>query len=529
MTAVPHSTSTATRIRWIALAATFVLILPIWLVDIVPTQDGPIHLTQGAMIAWFGWGGALAEPIATFYQWNPRIEPNYSVYVILAALIRVLGDPLVAQSVYLTLYGLFFVLTAYWTAKAETDRPILPFLLLLPIAFGLFIHFGFFNYALGFPAFLAFAALWRRIGETRTVFRFLILAVTLFLLGLTHLSTLVAACLLLAAGGIARAIEMLRTSDRRVAAWQFVKDGVWSGAAAAPALGLIVAFLIAYPAATVPASNLRYSIRSVMRRLLTFEYFFSFTWWEVVALAPLIAALIFLVLAAFRRWRSGDLVWPIFVVLIVLVSVLDLKTAQGVPLAERLAAYSWIGAALAIASRQPSIAVARAVGLVAFASLVAQSALRTVAYQSWSQTSRVVLDAGKRFPGQSFVAADLMGRLSANYSWRVQPGVHIHQLAAISSRGVGMGSSLPSMRYYGYYPLRYVPEQDFLFAAPEWEEKPELTSLIAFRRAHKGAPGVLILLGGAGENSVSLAGFHGYDDCTASENTKRSVLVCRSK
>ncbi|MGL4290534.1 MAG: hypothetical protein ACRCVA_29555, partial [Phreatobacter sp.] len=134
--AEPAPVSTATGFALICLAVALVLIVPVWLVDIVPTQDGPIHLTQADMIARFGWGGALSEPTRTFYEWNARIEPNYSVYIILAALIRMTGDTLVAQSVYLTLYGLFSVLAAYWAARAETDRPLLPFLLLLPIAFG---------------------------------------------------------------------------------------------------------------------------------------------------------------------------------------------------------------------------------------------------------------------------------------------------------------------------------------------------------------------------------------------------------
>jgi hypothetical protein len=31
---------------------------PVWLVKLVPTQDGPVHLAQADLIARFGWGGA---------------------------------------------------------------------------------------------------------------------------------------------------------------------------------------------------------------------------------------------------------------------------------------------------------------------------------------------------------------------------------------------------------------------------------------------------------------------------------------
>jgi hypothetical protein len=41
---------------------------PLWLVKLVPTQDGPVHLAQADLIARFGWGGALEGPAAYFYQ-----------------------------------------------------------------------------------------------------------------------------------------------------------------------------------------------------------------------------------------------------------------------------------------------------------------------------------------------------------------------------------------------------------------------------------------------------------------------------
>src|ERR1700745_2342787 len=94
------------------LCAVLVVLLDaaVWLVKLVPTRDGPVHLAQADLIARFGWGGALAEPAATFYQWNPRIEPNSAIYLLLAGLIRLSGDALMANTLFLSLYGLI------WTA-----------------------------------------------------------------------------------------------------------------------------------------------------------------------------------------------------------------------------------------------------------------------------------------------------------------------------------------------------------------------------------------------------------------------------
>jgi hypothetical protein len=124
---------------------------PLWLVKLVPTQDGPVHLAQADLIARFGWGGALEGPAAYFYQWNPRIEPNSAIYLLLAGLIRLTGDALLAHTLFLSLYGLLWIVAAYAVSRAETERPLLPMLLLLPLAFGVFIHWGFYNFALGVP------------------------------------------------------------------------------------------------------------------------------------------------------------------------------------------------------------------------------------------------------------------------------------------------------------------------------------------------------------------------------------------
>src|SRR6478752_10727200 len=168
----PRKTTTflATALLFAALAV--LLDGPIWLVKLVPTQDGPVHLAQADLIARFGWGGALQEPAASFYQWNPRIEPNSAIYLLLAGLIRLTGDALIANSLFLSLYGLLWIGAAYVACRSETERPVLPTLLMLPLAFGVFIHWGFYNFALGVPMFLLFASYWRSVGERRNAITF---------------------------------------------------------------------------------------------------------------------------------------------------------------------------------------------------------------------------------------------------------------------------------------------------------------------------------------------------------------------
>src|SRR3984957_7626605 len=299
--AVPRVNAAAIATAALLFAA-LVLLLdgPVWLVTLVPTQDGPVHLAQSDLIARFGWGGALSEPAASFYQWNPRIEPNFAIYAAIAGLIRLTGDALLANSIFLMLYGLVWVVAAFAIGHTESKRPTLAVLLLLPLAFGRFIHLGFYNYALGVPLFLLFAVFRRRLAGRHDVAALVATAVFLLALCMTHVTAAGVACLLLAAEGLATAIGALRRSGPRIAARRFVIDGAWAFAAALPTLLLVGSFMIAYSGLSgeVPGRL------QLIPRLMGASYLFSFSWWEVVALAPLLAAVAVAAVTTLLRIRS---------------------------------------------------------------------------------------------------------------------------------------------------------------------------------------------------------------------------------
>ena len=515
----------ATALLFAALAV--LLDGPIWLVKLVPTQDGPVHLAQADLIARFGWGGALQEPAASFYQWNPRIEPNSAIYLLLAGLIRLTGDALIANSLFLSLYGLLWIAAAYAVSRVETERPILPMLLLLPLAFGVFIHWGFYNFALGVPLFLLFASFWRSMRERGDAIAFAATALFLAALYLTHITSVVAACLLLAADGVARAIRTLDRSGFRAAGKQLMIDGAWAAAAALPVLLLIASFLLAYQNIPGEPAGIEGGLAQILRRIVAATYLFTFTWWEVVALAPLLAALVIAGVAALRRIRSGDLMWPVFFVLVVLLSLLNLKTGSAL-LSERLAPYSFIAIVMAIASRQPGAALVRTLCIAAIAGLIGQTAIRSVAYKSWAPTLESELAAGRDNPGKTFANADLIAlRNSALFGWRIRPTLHAAQTAALTARGAGLSSTLPSTRYFGYFPLQYVATHDFMRATSDWESDPDAAAVAKFRNANQGAPQVMIV-SSSDEDGSAHAGNLGYGDCKASSDGARKITVCKS-
>jgi hypothetical protein len=500
---------------------------PVWLVKLVPTQDGPVHLAQADLIARFGWGGALQEPAASFYQWNPRIEPNSAIYLLLAGLIRLTGDALMANTLFLSLYGLLWIAAAFVVCRSETERPMLPVLLLLPLAFGVFIHWGFYNYALGVPLFLLFAAFWQKARERGNAITFITTALFLGALCLTHLTAVIAACLLLAADGLARAIRTLDRSGVGVAIRQLITDGAWAAAAALPVLLITVSFLMAYHNIPGEAAGTDGGLTQILRRIAAATYLFSFTWWEVVALAPLLAALAIAGVVALRRISSGDLMWPIFFGLIVLLSLLNLKTGTAL-LSERLAPFTWIAVVMTIASRQPSAALVRTLCLAALAGLIGQTAIRSLAYKSWAAALESELAAGRDNPDETFASADLIAlRSSALFAWRVRPTLHAAQTAALAAHGAGLSSPLPSTRYFGYFPLQYVEARDFMRASSDWESEPDAASMASFRNSNQGAPHVLIV-SSSDDSGRALASKLGYGDCKASDSGARQIAVCKT-
>lgn len=110
--------------------------------------DRPVQLGQHAR-----------GPAATFYQWNSRIRPNSAIYLLLAGQS---GSP--ARCLDFANFAIHSRSVACFgspqrcaVGRAETE-PLLPILLLLPLAFWRLVRLGFYNFSLGVPLFLLFAS-----------------------------------------------------------------------------------------------------------------------------------------------------------------------------------------------------------------------------------------------------------------------------------------------------------------------------------------------------------------------------------
>jgi hypothetical protein len=336
----------------------------------------------------------------------------------------------------------------------------------------------------------------------------------------------VAACLLLAADGIARAVDTFERAGAKAATRRLLIDGAWAAASALPILLLIASFMLAYQNIPGETASTEGGITQIIRRIVAATYLFTFSWWEVVALVPVFGALAVAGFAALRRFRSGDLLWPAFLVLVVGLSLLNLKLGAAL-LSERLAPFSGVAIVLIIASRQPAPALVRMLCLAALSGLVGQTAVRAIAYKSWAPVLESELAAGRDNPGQTFANADLIAQRDSHlFAWRIRPTLHAAQTAALASHGVGLSSPLPSTRYFGYFPLQYVEARDFMRATPDWQDAPDVASVAKFRASNRGAPQVLIVSASDADGTAFASRF-GYGDCRTTDTGAREINVCK--
>jgi len=186
----------------------FLFALSFWVVRYVPTQDGPAHLANAALLADVAAHGANAN---YYVDWRPL--PNWTYYAVVAPLAAALG-PFFAEKVFLTLYLLAFAGALWALARAAGAATAAGALAALPLAVSYPFHLGFFNYMLGAAAALwGFAFFWRR--RDRLAWRdavalalvavfayFCHLLAALLLLGMVFLGNLLAAALPSWRGGV---------------------------------------------------------------------------------------------------------------------------------------------------------------------------------------------------------------------------------------------------------------------------------------------------------------------------------------
>jgi hypothetical protein len=514
------------------LLAVALLIGPLLLVPIVPTQDGPFHLAQSQWLAEFGWRGERSALVARFMEWNPRIDPYIGPYPLLAGLLWLGVDTLLAYKAIFVLYGLLW-LASTWVIARGSRQPVIALLLCAPLAFGQFLHAGFLNYVYGLLGFFVFAALRQGTSHWRPAPRALLTMAAGTVLAIMHFVAIIAGVLFVCAEFIASWTETRRGSSSDQRRSKLKTEVLVPALAILPALALAMAFLWATRHQSSVADVPHMSWPLGLKSLLTADHLVAYQRVEMVwALACLLALLGVSVCAWQLRhepWSTRARQWGWFAVLVAVVTVIEVRNAQGVSFSQRLVPLAWAAVAfvlserLSLQARSWWVRFGPALLMLMWVGLLGQTVTRIQAYSAWAEPLMAVWQAGLSRPQQTFVSSIAAGSVHQDHpSLRVQPLLHANQLAAVASHGVGLSSPVNSTLIFGYAPLRYRLDNDWFATWPNWEARPQDgPAFDVYSDRHAGAPSVYLVSGEA-QAAAQLAQSKGMSACTHD----RSVLVC---
>ena len=169
----------ASRIFYLLLVAQ---LLPIWLVEVFPSQDGPAHAYHAAVLGELLSGGG---PMAGLHELRAWVTPYCSVHYLLAGL-GGLMDPITADKVMVTVLALGFCLAMRYLARSiNPDNHWAP-LLAFPFALNKYVYLGYYNFTLGLVLLVLLAGVWQRGFGRWTRRRTVALHLAALLLLVTH-------------------------------------------------------------------------------------------------------------------------------------------------------------------------------------------------------------------------------------------------------------------------------------------------------------------------------------------------------
>jgi hypothetical protein len=141
-------------------------LVPFWMVDRVPTTDGPSHVYN----AWIQLHlhDARHPLLARFFEIDPRPLPNWTAQAALVSLLAVLppATPETAEKVLVSAYVVLLLWAArFFVISVDPERSWLSFLA-FPFAVHWGFHIGFYSFSLGVAFWLLTLGVWWR-GRSR--------------------------------------------------------------------------------------------------------------------------------------------------------------------------------------------------------------------------------------------------------------------------------------------------------------------------------------------------------------------------
>ncbi len=278
------------------LACALLNLAPLLYFRFVPSNDGPTHVYNAAMLRlfWFAPGG----PASNTFAWNTALPPNLLTHSALALLISVLS-PVTAERVLVLSYALLLPIAFRYFLRSVSSRTYGLEFLSLAFVYSSHLHWGFYNFLFSLVLFLVATGYWihnRHNASFRSIATLTFFSVLLYF---SHPVGL---------------IEFWIVCGAITVYERFGEKGSWSGLKLlSPALLISGALYLHYSLARIPSPGEFTdwpTVRYAASLLLTFSPLASYSVWQrVIALAiPLL--LFALAAVVLKRERFAALVNP---------------------------------------------------------------------------------------------------------------------------------------------------------------------------------------------------------------------------
>jgi hypothetical protein len=195
MSSDPNPTRRPENLLFLALLAAH--LVPVWAFRYFPSQDGPAHLENAAILR--DYHDPDRPLLRTYYHLNTQPDPNWFSHLLLVGLLNV-APPLLAEKILLTLYWTLLPMAVRYAVRSV--RPDAGYLAVLafPFADNLFLHMGFYNFCFSLAFWFLVVGYWLRHRERFNVSRTLVLTALVMSLYFCHLVAVAAAGLTVGIG-----------------------------------------------------------------------------------------------------------------------------------------------------------------------------------------------------------------------------------------------------------------------------------------------------------------------------------------
>jgi hypothetical protein len=221
-------------------AAILANLAPVIWFTFLPTRDGPTHTYTAALIRSVIVGDA--GPAGDLVIWTPAPVPNWLGHAIMSVSGIIVG-PWLTERVLIALIVFSIPMALRYAVRSISERPTGLEFLALPLAWGLHLHWGFYNFCLSLAMYLCSVGYWLRHRKNFGVRQSAIWAVCLVLTyfagaqALLHVVLTVAILIGLSVDPVER-----------------IRRAVRAGVAAVPAAALFLLFVVHRPSGLEPAT-----------------------------------------------------------------------------------------------------------------------------------------------------------------------------------------------------------------------------------------------------------------------------------